>query len=159
MYTGRMCHISRRDLKFEVTPIFPTIINLYSAGYRCTLSTTLHIFHGAWGAGCQTCSRSPASWVVVITVVVVVTGAFDVSTRDITCVHAPHVCVHAYMETAPCCPARRFSAHKHEARWKNVKWWLVIAVANGSPTSRPVGRLSPLHVAAPPPGAASYQGA
>lgn len=28
------------------------------------------------------------------------------------------------------------------ARWKNVKWWLVIAVANGSPTSRLVGRRS-----------------
>lgn len=43
------------------------------------------------------------------------------------------------------------------ARWKNVKWWLVIAVANGSPTCRLVGRRSPLHLSAPPSGASGYQ--
>lgn len=102
--------------------------------------------------------RSPASSTVVVNAVVVVERARSMC--------RPRHHVRARGRTCACtrtCRRRRvaqwFSAHMHGARWKNVKWWLVIAVANGSPTSRTVGRLSPLHVAAPPPGAASYQGA
>jgi len=65
---------------------------------------------------------SIASWVVVITVVVV-TGAFRcIDPRH----HAPHVCVHAYMHTAPCAQ-RGGLAHtstKQGERMSNDDWSL-----------------------------------